>query len=201
MLQARSLTPKIKNMRTPYIIARDYPNGEEFTCRYCEQRFINTNFKWKRTWEHLNNDKENNELWNLAWAHWQCNQQKKNNPELQVMAHELIKRNKQWEEENDFEFARERKIKEPTEEQTEIDLNMAHHKITEEFLAEKLPDNNAKHTLSDAVNCIVLRCRKKTSHGSSQAVRNYLNVLSCSEGLYKVEKIDGKNYIMRRSGT
>ena len=64
-LQARSLTSAIKAKRTPVIIERDYPNDKEYTCCFCEQRFLNNTVKWKKTWEHLDNDETNEELWNL----------------------------------------------------------------------------------------------------------------------------------------
>ena len=201
-LQARSLTSSVKAKRTPLIIERDYPNGEEPTCCYCEQRFINNTSKWKKTWEHLDNDDTNEELWNLMWAHLYCNQIKKTFTDYQIMARELIKKNQEWQNVFDIEeFLRERKIKQPTQEHTEIDLNVRHWQITEQFLAEKLPDDQSKYLLTDAINCITLRCKKDTGHGSPQAVRNYLNTLACSEGPYKIEKIDGKNYIFRRTGS
>ncbi len=95
-MQARSLTSSVKAKRTPLIIERDYPNGEEPTCCYCEQRFINNTSKWKKTWEHLDNDETNEELWNLMWAHWYCNQKKKYFIDYQIMAQDLIKKNQEW---------------------------------------------------------------------------------------------------------
>jgi len=200
MPQAKSLTKRIQAQRTPLIIERDYPNNEEYTCCYCEQRFIETHILWHRTWEHLDNNDENEELWNLAWAHWKCNQDKKIYAELQIQAREIIKKNKEWESNHDFESAREREIKSPTEEQTEIDLNVAHMQVTREFLAEKLPNYDSKYPLKDAIFCIVARCRKQTGHGSPQSVRNYIDELSCSEEHYNREKQNGKNYIFRRTG-
>lgn len=201
ILHARSLTVAVKSKRTPLIIERDYPNGEEFICCYCEQRFLKNNPLWKKTWEHLDNDETNQELWNLKWAHWYCNQKKKTFTDYHIIAREFIKKNQEWQNKFDFEeFLRERKIKQPVEEHTEIELNIAHYEEATKFLAERLPDEDARHLLTDTINCISLRCRKKTGHGSSQSVRNYINELCCSEGNYKIQKISGKNYILRRIG-
>lgn len=182
------------------MLMRDYPEypEQECTCCYCEQRFIENHPLWKRTWEHLDNDKTNQELWNLAWAHFFCNNKKKNDPDLQIIAFELIQKNKKWQSTFDFESAREReKLAEPAE-HTEIDLNTAHVQITTEFFAEKITGLNPSYPLGDAVYCIVLRCREETGHGSAQAVRNYINELCCSEGKYKIEGKKGKSYITKR---
>lgn len=199
MPQAKSLTRNIMAKRTPFMLERDCPNGEEQVCCFCEQRFLEGNTKWKRTWEHLDNDDENEELWNLAWAHHYCNEKKRHDADLQILAREIIKKNQQWEESYDFESAREKERENKTDEQTEIDLNVAHRQIVSEFLAEKL-SNDLSWEFNDAINCITLRCETQTGHGSKQSVRNYLDVQSCSEGKYLKEKIKGKTFLKRRTG-
>ncbi|MCH8915788.1 MAG: hypothetical protein IIA82_08115 [Thaumarchaeota archaeon] len=190
----------MKMKLNPYIVARDYPNEEEEqVCCYCEQRFISTDPRWKRTYEHLDCNHENNSGWNIAYAHFKCNQDKKTNVDYQFIAHDLIKKNKEWDENNDFEFTRERNKIFNTDEPTEIDLNVAHRKITEEFLAEKLSVDE-KLDFIDTINCITLRCENQTGHGSKQSVRNYLDVLSCSEGKYRKFKEGGKTWISKRLG-
>lgn len=182
------------------MLERDCPNNEEETCCFCEQRFIPEHTLWRKTWEHLDNDKENESLWNLAWAHWHCNEKKKNDFDLQIQAREIIKKNQEWEEQFSFESAREGERENTTDtyEQTEIDLNKAHFELAQNFLTEKITNKSPRFLVSDAVSCIVLRCKKQTGHGSSQSVRNYINVLACSEGSYQIEKIEGKSFVQRR---
>ena len=199
MPPAKSLTKNIQAKRTPLIIERDYPNGEEQTCCFCEQRFIDGDGVWHKTWEHLDNDKENEELWNLAWAHWHCNEKKRHDSDLQIQAREIIKKNQEWEENYDFESVREREREIDKEPKTEIDINVTHFKIATEFLAEKINEVNPRYPLEDAIYSIVTRCRKKTGHGSHQAVRGYLKELTCSENKYQMEEKDGK-FIVRRTG-
>lgn len=199
-MHARSLTVAIKARRTPLIIERDYPNDEEYTCCYCEQRFIKDHPIWKKTWEHLDNDQKNEELWNLMWAHKYCNIKKDTCIDYQIMARDFIKKNQEWQNTFDIEeFLRARKIKQPTEEHTEIELNTAHFQKTVEFLVEKIPDDESEYVLNDAIYCITARCRKETGHGSPQSVRNYLHELYCDEGKYKIVKKSGKNCIMKRT--
>lgn len=200
MPMAKSLTPRLKSLRTPLILIRDYDNQEP-TCIFCEQRFIQGSTKWMKTWEHLDGDVSNEELWNLAWAHNYCNNRKNGLIEFQVIAGDKIIENKKWESEFDFEgFTRERERENKIIEQTEIDLNVAHRQIVTEFLAEKLPENNSSWEFNDAINCITLRCETQTGHGSKQSVRNYLDVQSCSEGKYQKEKIKGKTTLKWRVG-
>lgn len=200
MPPAKSLTKNIQAKRTPFIIERDYSDGEEYTCCFCEQRFLPGNTLWRRTWEHLDNKEENEELWNLSWAHWKCNEKKKTDADLQIQAREIIKKNKQWEETFDFESAREGERKIDTYTHTEMDLNIAHFKVTTEYLAEKIPEIGIHYPEEDAIYSIVARCRKLTGHGSHQSVRGYLKELTCSEGKYNCKKIDGVKQIFRRTG-
>jgi hypothetical protein len=205
---AKSLTKRIKAQRTPHIIERDHPNSklsvdnpdyQEPVCCYCEQRFLSEHILWRRTWEHLDNNKENEELWNLSWAHWHCNEKKKNNADDQIRAREMIKKNQRWQENHDFELSSERENKTDQNIQSEIELSTTHFQVTTEYLAEKINRENYSITLEDAIYCIVARCRRKTGHGSQQAVRSYLKELTCSEGSYRREKIDGKNHLIRNN--
>ncbi len=207
---AKSLTIRIKKQRTPLVLKRDYPLSllyledpcyEEPTCCYCEQRFILGHTLWKKTWEHLNNDKTCEYLWNLAWAHWKCNQDKMHdNFDLQFLAQDIIRKNKEWEANHDFELSSEREKITDTHPHTEIDLNIAHSQVATEYLAEKINNTNPQYPEEDAIYSIVTRCRRLTGHGSAQAVRGYLKELTCSENKYAIEKVKGKKFIIRRTG-
>ena len=203
----KSLTRNLEAKMEPYLRQRDdpksllpvnHPDYLECTCCFCEQRFLEGDIKWGKTNEHLDNNRENNKPWNIAKAHRYCNEKKRYDSDLQIIASELIERNKKYEDEHPFESARERNKTQPIDEQTEIDLNVAHHEIAENFLHEKIIPQYPRYLLSDSINCIVLRCRKQTGHGSAQAIRNYINVLACTEGKYQIEKIEGKNYVQKR---
>jgi len=198
MTYAKTLTQNIKAKTHPLIMKRDY-EGREPYCLFCGDRFVAGDTKHRKTWDHLDNNAENQQPWNLCYVHWICNEHKKNNFDLQFIAQEIIERNKKWHEQNDFEFLRAREKKADTNEQTEIDLNVAHYEIAENFLTEKITNENSRIIFSEAINSITLRAKKQTGHGSVQSVRNYLNVLTSLEGDYKVEKIEGKRYIVRRN--
>lgn len=203
----KSFTKNLEAKMEPYLRQRDdpqsllpvdHPDYLECTCCFCGQRFLEGNTKWCKTTEHLDNNRENNKPWNITKAHRHCNEKKRYDPDLQIIASELIERNKKYEDEHPFESLRAREKTQLVDEQTEIDLNVAHNEIAENFLNEKIVQKYPRHLLSDSINCIVLRCRKQTGHGSAQAIRNYINVLACTEGDYQIEKIEGKNYVQKR---
>lgn len=195
IMGTKQLTMNQKAKFEPMILVRDFPNGETPVCFYCEQRFLNNNKKWCRTWDHLDNDESHNYPENFVFAHWNCNQNKKFNIDWQILAQEKLQENLKLA----FEFTRERNKISNTDEPTEIDLNVAHRKITQEFLVEKLSVDE-KLDFVDTINCITLRCENQTGHGSKQSVRNYLDVLSCSEGKYRKFKEGGKTWISKRLG-
>lgn len=198
MTYAKTLTQNIKVKIHPLIMKRDYDNLEPY-CMFCGCRFVAGDTRHRKTWDHLDNDAENQQPWNLCYVHWICNQYKKNEYDLQFEAQQLLQQNKEWHEQNDFEFLRAREKKADTDEPTEIDLNMAHYEIAQNFLTEKITNKNPRILFSEAIYSITLRAKKQTGHGSVQSVRNYLNVLTSMEADYKVEKIEGKRYILRRN--
>lgn len=209
MPSPKSITRRIIAQRTPLVLERDYPLSllhpedpeyEEPVCCYCEQRFISGHKLWHKTWEHLDNDKTNQALWDLSWSHWHCNEKKKNDTDLQIQARDIIKKNREWEANYDFESASEREKTTDTQPHTEIDLSIAHFKVATEYLAEKINGVNPRYPLEDSIYSIVTRCRTLTGHGSSQATRGYLKELTCSENKYEIEKKDGKKFIIRRTG-
>lgn len=199
MPKAQSLTKRIKTQRTPLILQRDYPDNLEPVCCYCEQRFIENHPLWKRTWEHLNNDNTCEESWNLSWAHWKCNEDKVYSIDFQIIAQEIIKKNKKWDADNDFELSSERENKIDQNIHSEIDLSTTHFQVATEYLAEKINCENYSIPLEDTIYCIVGRCREKTNHGSHQSVRAYLKELTCSEGSYRMDKKEGKYHIFRNN--
>jgi len=90
------ITQNKKAKFTPLIMERDYPNKEEPFCLFCEGGFVETHKHYKRVWEHLNNDENDSRLENLVWAHSICNQQKKNDADMQIKANEKLKKNLLW---------------------------------------------------------------------------------------------------------
>jgi len=206
---AKSLTPNIIAKRTPLIIERDYPDDEEFTCCYCEQRFIENHHLWKKTWEHLDNDRTNEELWNLAWAHWHCNQKKKNDFDLELIAREIIQKNQEWESQFDFESlsvsvgekGTPRQIHKDTLELKEGDINLIANKLAKSQLEENLPPGckdqiSYRQTLRDIHFLLI---KETDGRGSEQATRRALDVLTQSKFSEWEEKKLGKgNRVIQR---
>lgn len=209
MSHAKSLTRKIQAKRTPLILERDYPNSlleksdpdyAEQTCCYCEQRFMPKNPLYKKTFEHLDNDNTNQELWNLAWAHWKCNQDKKNTSDLQIQAKVIISHNQQWEENHSFDSLKERDKTVENDDRTETEMQESSMPIVERYLAKNLTDDKDVIHMTKALDSIAFLIYKATGHGSQQTVRRYINMLTSDDGKYERRKIEGKTFILRRSG-
>jgi len=209
---AKTLTKRIVAQRTPLILERDYPNSllpkndpdyEEPTCCYCEQRFMPKSTLWTRTFEHFDNNSENQELWNLGWVHWKCNQDKKNDTDLQILAREIISRNRKWEESYNFELSNEKKFTENTEPikpDSEIEISKTNYPIVEKYLTERIT-TDGKILYKNALASCAYICKKRTTNGSVQAARNYIDMLTSDEGPFMIIKDENeKKIIVKRHG-
>jgi len=220
MPQAKSLTRSIMAKRTPFIIERDYPNSsldpadpdyQECTCCFCGQRFLEGNTKWRKRWEHLDNEEKNEELWNLAWAHHYCNEKKRYDADLQILAREIIKKNQAWEESFDFESAREGeragKFSQHKETSDEADVAAILYKHSVQLLAAELlpqdgkPPKRDSISLKEAAECVDYLSKKDCGRGSQSAAQRHLETLSCTISKeFERRIVDGKSIIFRRTG-
>ena len=162
----RKLTHKTKRDKFSSVVERD---GHR--CLYCPEPFTDTH---PVEWKHLDNDIYNDEVWNLTFAHHECNNKKKFSAELQIIAQEKIISNKR------YVFARERTLadtgttKETTSQQEINRINMG---ITKQFLLEHtLIDGDL--LLKEAINAIVDICQKNNGTGSQSAVYRYIDSLT-----------------------
>lgn len=220
---AKSLTKRIIAQRTPLVLERDHfmsllhhtdPDYEEPVCCYCEQRFIPGHKLWYLTWEHLDNNDENQALWNLIWAHWYCNEQKKNDADLQIMAKAIIKKNQEWESNYDFELSRVRvgekkthtqtdiqiqaKIRTKPDELTEGQINLVVNKITLSQLETELPlDSEKQIPYAELLADIhYLTIQETGGRGSEPAARRALDAMTKSKYSNWEKKKLGKGNII-----
>lgn len=185
---SRQLSAKQKQEYLPILIARD--GG--FNCIYCKGPLnIDT-----LIFEHLNNNRNDSRIENIALAHQSCNIKKASSYDYQIIAAEKLK-------ENESKMFVGEKIYMPTEAKeasTEIDINVTNFEITEQFLRERITTDGSME-FTDALNSIAYLCKKKTGHGSQQSVRNYISILTSSVGQFMITKNEEKKkIIVRRTG-
>jgi len=191
---------------TPIIIKRDYYNGQEPFCFYCEGGFVPDHKYLHQVWDYLNNDEKDIRPDNLVWAHWMCSKDKNNIIEFMVKAGEKLKENAKWIypeslRESERESEREKKLPTEEEELTDAEVGRITGQITETYLDEHLKGPNAKELLlrSDARACITYIIKKETNgRGSLQAVDRAIDIYCCKITDYLAKKEDGKRIIRLR---
>jgi len=197
-MRAKYLSATIKRKRTPLIILRDYQNGAQHKCCYCKVTFNKKIPKRRKNWEHLDDNKHNQKLWNLAWSCFECNQRKKIEYDLKIIGMDLTYKNKQWEESQESESTpvceKSELRKQPKN--SEFDLSPLFFEIAHQFLREKLSTVNKRFTMKLAADTIAARCIKQQGQGSSVTARRNLDILCTEEFIYKSDKIEGQFYIM-----
>ena len=139
---------------------------------------------------HLDNNPKNNNDWNHALAHQQCNIDVINNYDYRFKAQERIRLNHS-------------KIYAPRIEDknenvsTEVDINVSNREITKQFLTERTIDGKTID-YKDALDSITYLCQKMTGHGSQKCVRDYIAALCSSVGPFMIVKDENKNKVIQR---
>jgi len=156
------LTHRLKQKNEPIVRDRDL-----YVCLYCKEEFTETH---PPEWEHLNNNPNDSRPENLVFAHKECNNRKKFNPEYQVLAHEKLIQNERAVLTCERTLADTGTTKELTSQQ---EINKANMKIAKQFIQEQTI-NNEELILRDAANAIVDICQDNNGTGSQSAVYRYI---------------------------
>jgi hypothetical protein len=181
----KNLTPGQKKKWFSEICERD--NG--FKCYYCQTNLELNHY----VFDHLNCKREDNRIDNLVLACQSCNIKRITDGALYEKGFEKLKENE------DRLFVRENVSDERLEPviSKEIDINTKNSEITESFLENTLKDS-AFVLFSEALDACVYLCKKQTSHGSHQSVRNYLAALTSIVGPFEIVRNDKNKKIIRK---
>jgi len=183
MTRTLTQTSKIKFLHQ--LIERD-----GFVCYQCEKPLGKNDY----VYEHLDDNRHHNNFENIALAHQSCNIKKIKDFDMQLKAQEKLKQNEEM-------CLSERKLEDKSGHEqysSEISINTKNYSFTEQYISEHIQTDGSM-LYSDALNSITYLCKKRTGHGSDQAVRRYLNQLTCAESLYMIVKNDkGKRVIIKR---
>ena len=148
-------------------------------CLFCRDPFVSVpaNDSMKTTFEHLDNNVFNNRLENLALAHKRCNNEKRFNPDYQIIAKAQLQENHNSAESVDMCI---KQSHEPKATSTEIDINVAFYKITKDFISERLlRQGKPSIEFNDTAYSVAYLMKEQTNHGSSATAKRYIMEL-CS---------------------
>ena len=173
-------------------------------CFYCKMPFVPQVPKWSLEFDHLNCNREDNRIENLVITHQECNQKKKYDSDMQILAREKLKENENSGSLGEGE--EERKSVIHTETNMEIDSNIEFARITEEFLTERLKSRQGKLPAEteldskETMDTIAYLCRKETGHGSQNTIRRIIDEFCCPLGDFEKIKKKGRFVIRLRNG-
>ena len=179
----------IQNIKDfPLIVERD-----GYRCLYCPEPFTLTH---PAEHEHLDNNTDNNELWNKTFVHHECNNRKIRNTDMNILAQQKIESNKK------YVYKRERTQADTgtTEETTSCQaISKINFRITEQYLTEHtLIDDEL--LLIDVIKDITGICKKNNDTGSQQAIRRYIEILTSSAYPFTLS-LNGKGQTIIRRRT
>jgi len=154
----RRLSYELKQRFNPILIKRD-----GFQCFFCKVAFSEL---IPAEYDHLNNDTTDNRLENWVFCCHPCNNKKKFNPEMQMIALEKLKEN----ERSVFVGERTGAYEDTLSEQEISKINKG---IAKNFIQEHTI-NNESLILKDAINAIVNLCNDNNETGSQSAIYRYV---------------------------
>ncbi len=177
--------------------AKEYPihyANQKGLCLFCSKEF---NEYFTPEVDHLNNNKHDNRIENHALVCHSCNNLKKSNAEMQVIASEKLKENEKRVYACERILADSGTIEDLTSSQA---INKTNTRITKQFLSEHTI-NNQILILKDAVNAITNICQDNNGTGSQSAIYKTIDYLTNTiNGKYTICLNEfGKNVIKRRT--
>lgn len=182
------VTSRRKVIYFPILIRRD--GG--FKCFYCRKDL--SKIFW--IYEHLNNNHNDSRIENIVLACQSCNVKKKNDYDMQIMAIEKYRLNQQM----NLSCERESAETDGPTQSVEIDISQTNLELVRKYLQEIITTDGSIE-VKDAVNSASMHCVNKTNHGSSVAVRRYIDMLCSREGPFMYSKNeDGKRILTNKSG-
>ena len=155
-------------------------------CVYCVEEFDPD----RCVVAHLDNKPKNNNDWNHALAHQQCNIDAIENIDYHLKAQERIRLN------HSKIYAPRIEIKNENV-STEVGINVSNREITEQFLTERTIDGKTIY-YKDALDSLTYLCQKMTGHGSQKCIRDYLSSYCSSVAPFMVVKDESKQKIIQR---
>lgn len=176
------LSHRQKMIYYPLILKRD---GN--CCFYCKKEFsknkilLTLNPKQKRIWEHLNNKETDSRLENLVFAHEGCNEKKKTDFDMQLLADAKLADN---EKDAEFTASHHNSTKATS---AEMDSNSAGLNMTYDYLDEQLQSHNGnppietKLRIKDVCDLLAGRLFKLLGHGSQETIRRHIDILTTED--------------------
>ena len=179
------LTPRMKEAFLPILLKRD--GG--FLCFYCRHDLALVEY----VYEHLDDDRTNNDITNIVLACQSCNNKKPSSPEMKSKAMEKKKQNQR----SNLLRTREReRIEVPSPSlKPELDISQANFEITHQYLSETIAVES-EVDFKVALDSAVMLCRKKTGTGSQTAVRRYIDSLTSRLGPFMIVQDDQKKRVI-----
>jgi len=185
------LTTSQKDRFFPAIYERDGAY-----CFFCKGQFDDSVKTLKRTFDHLDDDRTNNDISNLVLCHWKCNQLKKEYPDFKFMAADKAK---ELQASFDSLGVSELNARTPKTTSKEIDLNVAMKKLTKQYLFDRLVTQGKEViSWSDVCHSISYICYSEFGHGSSETIKRYLLDFTSSAGPYIRVEESGEWIIRKR---
>lgn len=196
-MYTKELTTNKKAKLFPLLVQRD---GD--VCFYDKQPFVDSIANLQRNFDHLNNDPQDNRVENLVLCHSECNQKKKWDFDMQLLAHEKLKENVLRASEPQSDNARERFSNTDTDddELTEGQMNFTINKLVKSTLDEKLPeDSDVTISYSKILKAITFLVIDQTKgRGSETAVRRSLDAFCSMFAPWEDYKEGKGNRVIRR---
>ena len=155
-----------------------------FDCLFCKMKLV----LGKQIIEHLNSDRSDNRLENLALACQPCNIKKIHSIELQNIAKKKLESNEKASLAN-YKHLEDSSHREAS---TEIEIGQKNFEITKQFLFERIKAEGSIE-YSNALHSSAFICKEKTGYGSQQSARNYIDMLTCEVGPLMITKNEKKN--------
>jgi len=179
----RALTQSMKHKLLPILIKLQ--NG--FNCYQCKNYLHGDDYNF----EHLNDNRFDNRIENLALVCHSCNIKKINDIDMKLKATELLKKNEER------GITPEDTI--PESKSNEIEINRTVRPFCKQYLNEVV-NTDGKIPYNDALPELTYLSQEKFGCGAEGTIRKYLSELTCKVAPFMIIKEGKERFIVKRTG-
>lgn len=179
-----------------YVMERDF-HGKQPKCLFCKRPLKINGDEGRRTYarkkpeiDHLDNNRNNNNYWNLALVHKECNTRKRTNTDYQIIAQDRVAENKKYVPTKAALTPRVNKI---------VKIGAKLHKLAKWYLKRELPNADAEpRPLEDMCDELAYLAQEKYGCGSQATMRRHLRSICRGSGKWEITYEGGMDVVSRR---
>ena len=176
---------------------RDFPGGRRATCLYCGKTLNlhdetgGRRGRWRVVLDHLDGNSQNHDYSNLAMVHQGCNQKKRSDTDMQIIAAEKLSANAAY-----VPIAPKEKVDERKGSKNMVAGHHIHN-LTKQYLMREI-QGDTEVPLKEVCEEIMYLAYEKYGYGHAKSIERHVRSYCVRIAPWQILSIDGESMVCKR---